>query len=85
MITYDGKKIGEIMRITLMEEPIKDEEGNVVDFQLRINIETENSLYSKGIDFDDGYPQAGEEIQEVVLGQVARFNWEHVLKSFYNN
>lgn len=83
MITYDGNNVEATMIITLKKEPVKDEEGNAVDFSLRVVIDTEGSRHDAGIDFDDGSLQAADDLQDVILGRIARFNWEYELKKLY--
>ena len=69
------------MTITLKKEPVKDKNGVEIDFSLRVIIDTENYCLKKGINFDNDCSQAADDIQDTILGEIARFNWERVLKS----
>jgi len=77
------KEVEATMIITLKKMPVKDENGKVVDHQLRVVVDTDGSRHDRGIDIDVGYPQGGKNIQECVLGQVARFDWERPLKKLF--
>lgn len=84
MITYDGNESNATMIITLRKEPVKNDNGVHVDDQLRVVIDTEGSRYDRGIDFADGYPEAAVEVLEIVLGRIAQFDWEAVLRKMYS-
>ena len=71
-----------VLTVTIKDEPVFGSETG--ETQLRVVIETEGCSYDKGIDFDDGYPQAADDIQDTVMGQITRqVNWEEELKKLY--
>jgi len=70
-----------VLTITLKEVPVPESS----DTELRLIAKNGDSRYDIGIGFDDGYPQAAEDVQNTVLGLVARWiDWELELKVLDN-
>ena len=74
-----------VLTVTLKDEPVRDENDKIIDSQLRLVVDNGDSKCDIGIDFDDGYPQAANDVQDIVLGLIARWvNWESEIKTLYH-
>jgi len=73
-----------VLTVALRDEPVMGSETG--ETQLRVVIATCNTTLDRGVDFDDGYADAADDIQDIVLGQIARMvNWEKEIRALYGD